>query len=583
MRKLLYILFLLLPIFGYSQTVNVPTASSYSQSTSNQSVSGFSLSNFNTSTTLLVTIGLVNPPSGTTLTLSSSSGLTLSTGYSSWSNFTRISFTGTQSNINTALSNLKLNTGSIPGNVYIAVTATENPSGYYYLPSNGHFYRPMSWPSGTQYTGNTATPYNNIKSLASSQSFKGQTGYLVTITSQDEQNFIQANVPGSNILIALTDKDQEGVWKWDAGPEAGTTIKTSNSGGNVSGQYNNWCGGEPNNWGAGENYTVTKWGGGNCWNDYGPAASSFPGSVSGYVIEFGTWSDPANQTFTDFYTGFITHQISCTAAQTPSSPTAVNGSRVGTGTVSISATVPSGVTVDWYTSSSGGNPIATGTTSYTTPSISSTTKYYAQARNSTTGCLSSSRTEVTASVGISEKISGTVTIPTGLSVRPQLKLYIVENNVETLIETITVNSDGTYTLSPTKHNSTYKIVPSFSPSLTTSDFQNIFNESLNENTPDNLSIGLILNNGKKLRSGDINQDGKVTIVDSYLAGSSITGLRPHNGVWWYYASDYDTINTSNFNSVSHYSSFTVNLTTISITLNIKYIVKGDTDLSHSSN
>ena len=582
MRKFIFFLIFILTvqIQSFSQTVNTPSATSYSQNTSNQSASGFSLSNFNTSATLLVTIGLVNPPSGTTLTLSSYSGLTRSTGYNSWSNFTRISFTGTQSNINTALSNLKVNTGSIPGNVYIAVTATENPSGYYYLPSNGHFYRPMSWPS-SGYSGTSPTIYTNLLSLATTQTFKGQTGYLVTITSQDEQNFVQSNVPGSNILIALSDRNQEGVWKWDAGPESGTTIKTSNSGGNVSGQYNNWCGGEPNNWGSGENYAVTKWGGGNCWNDFGPPASSFPGSISGYVVEFGTWSDPANQTFTDFYTGFVTHQISCTAAQTPSSPTAVNGSRVGTGTVSISATVPSGVTVDWYTSSSGGNPIVTGSTSYTTPSISSTTKYYTQARNSTTGCLSSTRTEVIASVSINETISGVVSIPNGLTLRPTLKLYLVENSNETLLQTVMVNTDGSYTLNPTTHNKTYKIVPSFTPILTMADFDSVFYEAMNENTPDSQPVGVYLKTGQKLKAGDVDGNGKITIADAYLIAADISGLRELNGSYWYNNSSYSNLSKSNFQNNGS-TSFTVNLGTTSQTLNIKYIGKGDANLSESS-
>ena len=47
--------------------------------------------------------------------------------------------------------------------------------------------RPASWPSGL--TGYDA--FDTLKSLAASQTYKGQQGYLVTITSQDEQNFIR--------------------------------------------------------------------------------------------------------------------------------------------------------------------------------------------------------------------------------------------------------------------------------------------------------------------------------------------------------------------------------------------------------
>lgn len=403
-KKLLILIGLFLAVNSYSQTVNSPTATAYQQSTTNQLVSGFSVSGFNSSATLLVTIGLVNPPAGTTLRLNTTSGVTASTGYSLASNFTRISFTGTQANINTVLASLRLNTGSVPGNVYIAVTATENPVGFFYLPSNGHFYRPIS----------TGAFYTNAKAAAAATTFKGQAGYLVTITSADEDAFIFNNVPQSQIWFALSDAAQEGFWRVDAGPENGTLIKTQNGqfAGNIAGQYNNWAPGEPNNSG-GEHYAVTKWNGSQ-WNDL-PNNFSCP-----YVIEYGTWTDPANQTFTDFYTGFVTHQISCSPATSPAAPTGTNGSRTLAGTVTLSATAPSGSTVDWYANSTGGNvlPGGLGVSSFTTPSISSTTTYYAQARNTTTGCVSSTRTPVVATVNYPTPFnySGTVYNTDGIGV-----------------------------------------------------------------------------------------------------------------------------------------------------------------------
>jgi gliding motility-associated-like protein len=71
--------------------------------------------------------------------------------------------------------------------------------------------------------------------------------------------------------------------------------------------------------------------------------------------------------------------------------------RTGTGTVALAATASSGSAVDWYSASSGGTSLATGT-SFTTPSISSTTTYYVEARNTTTGCLSAFRTAILATV-----------------------------------------------------------------------------------------------------------------------------------------------------------------------------------------
>lgn len=58
----------------------------------------------------------------------------------------------------------------------------------------------------------------------------------------------------------------------------------------------------------------------------------------------------------------------------PSAPTSTNGSRCGTGTVTLSAAGCS--TIEWYDASTKGNLVGTGA-SFETPSISSTTSYYA--------------------------------------------------------------------------------------------------------------------------------------------------------------------------------------------------------------
>lgn len=305
MRKLLFIFLTLTSLFTYGQTVNSPDAKSFTLNTTGQSASGFSLSGFNSTDILLCAVGLPVAPTGTTFYFTTTTGVTPSVGYTMSGNKTRIAFTGTMANINNVLSSMKVNTTGVTGTIQISVSATVNPTGYYYLPSNGHFYKPMSWPSGSSYQGATSTPYNNLKTLCTQQTFKGQSGYLMTITSADEDNFVYNNVPGSNIIFALTDNVTEGTFKIDAGPESGTTVRIGST--NQQGQYNNWAGGEPNNYGSGEDYVVTKWGGGNQWNDYGPEATAFPGGISGYVIEFGTWSNPDDQTFTDFYSNSVSH------------------------------------------------------------------------------------------------------------------------------------------------------------------------------------------------------------------------------------------------------------------------------------
>ncbi len=291
MRKLLVICFLLISFLGFGQSVSAPDSKSFLPSTTGQDASGFSLSGFNSTATILASISLVNPPSGTTFYLTTTTGLTAASGFTLIGNKTRLVVTGTMANINTALTSLKVNTGSVRGNIVLSVAATVNPTGFFYNGTNGHFYRPIS--TGTSYTGARAAALNTT--------FKGQQGYLVTITSSDEDAFVFNNVPQTNIWFALTDEAVEGQWRIDAGPEAGTLIKTSNgqTAGNIQGQYNNWAPGEPNNSGN-EDYAVTKWNGSQ-WNDL-PNGFSCP-----YVIEYGTWTNPDDATFTEFYTNSVTH------------------------------------------------------------------------------------------------------------------------------------------------------------------------------------------------------------------------------------------------------------------------------------
>jgi len=341
----------------FGQSIASPGSSVFALNTSNQDAGNFVVSGFGGSDNLLVSIGLINPPTGTTLRLATTSGVTASTGYILTNNFTRVSFTGTQENVNTVIASLQVNTASQAGSINISVSTTINPSGYYYLPTNGHFYKPVS-PLGVS---GGAEAFTTLKSNASGQLFKGQNGYLVTITSLDEQDFIHANVPGDNILIALTDKDTEGIWKWDAGPESGNVTT-----------YEKWCSGEPNNASTGEDYVVTKWNGGNCWNDYGPPASNFPASISGYVVEFGTWSDPGSQTFTDFYSNSVSHR------SLPPNLTGITATASTICSGSNTQLTASGVqgTVYWYTGSCGGTQVTTGNPITVSPTVSTT--YYAR-------------------------------------------------------------------------------------------------------------------------------------------------------------------------------------------------------------
>jgi hypothetical protein len=477
-RKLLTILFVLFSLATFAQSITAPPGRTYQVSTSGQDASGFVISGF-TSETLLTSISLVNPPSGTTFNITTTTGLTAASGFTLTGNKTRLVFTGTITNVNNALASLKVNTGSVLGNVQISVATTVNPTGFFYNGVNGHFYRPIS--AGNTYTG--------ARAAALATTFKGQQGYLVTITSADEDAFIFNNVPQSSIWFALTDEVSEGQWRIDAGPEKGTLIKTSNGQftGNIAGQYNNWAPGEPNNAGN-EDYAVTKWNGSQ-WND-------LPNNFScAYVIEYGTWTNPAYATFTDFYTA---------------------------------------------------NTINT--------------------------------------VAITNTLTGTVSIPAGLTSRPLLTLYRVVNGVDQLVDYKTVATNGTYTFVLPNQNSTYKLVPSLDvQGITSADFNLAWGEAQNISAPNNLAPGLVMTGTKQWAAADVNRNGIFDLGDAALISFHIHGWKAINNVLWFTAANYDLITRTNFATITPVTSFILNVTTSDITQNIKYCILGDVNLSHSSN
>ena len=255
-------------------------------------------------------------------------------------------------------------------------------------------------------------------------------------------------------------------------------------------------------------------------------------------------------------------------------------STTNSGTLTLSSYT--GTIVKWQKSINDGvtwTDITNTASTYSYTNITTKTLFRAQLQSGTCGFAYSSSGSVTI---ITETISGTVTIPSGLSVRPQVKLYLVENGVETLLQTVTVGTTGSYTLNPTKYNSTYKIVPTFSSTLTSGDFDVIFSESQNVNTPDLLVPGLVLNSGPKMKSADINKDGVVNLTDAYLIGANLTGMITFSETLWFTASDFNSLTISNFFNTQSASNFTINFTTSSVTLNIKYIVLGDGNQSSSS-
>jgi hypothetical protein len=334
-------------VLASGQTVSAPSQPTFSLNTANQDPGDFVLSGFNSSATLLVSIGFVNPPSGTTFSLPSTTGLTAGYGYNFTGGKTRISFTGTQANANAALAAMTVTTGSTTGNITIRVSASVNLANVYYNPINESYYEYVSS------SGITATSANTS---AASRQLNGVRGYLVAITSQDESNFIASNISASNVWIGINDATTEGSWKVTDGPNAGveqwrasasvtnsTTSSYSSAGSNQNGYFTNWCTNEPNNadGAIGEDYAVTNWGGGTCWNDLRDGNS---GGASGYIVEYSqNWGAVGS------FTGIASAEVTALVSNAPRSVTAARASPAVSGELVVSWLAPLGGTVTSYT------------------------------------------------------------------------------------------------------------------------------------------------------------------------------------------------------------------------------------------
>jgi len=149
----------------------------------------------------------------------------------------------------------------------------------------------------------------------------------------------------------------------------------------------------------------------------GASASSgtinwFSSSTGGSSLQTGTsFTTPSINATTTYYvdatnngcTSSSRTAVLATVNTTPSISGTTPLSRCDAGTVALGASASSG-TINWYSSSTGGSSLQTGT-SFTTPSINATTTYYVDATNN--GCTSSSRTAVVAEVNASPTITGT--------------------------------------------------------------------------------------------------------------------------------------------------------------------------------
>ncbi len=196
---------------------------------------------------------------------------------------------------------------------------------------NGHFY---------EFVKAEDITWTKAKEDAAAKTYAGRQGYLVTVTSADENKFIANKLQGQGWMGA-TDAGHDKQWKWATGPEADTWFFTQNgydaSGNNTCdagpttdqpvGHYSNWANNEPNDAGpqggctGNEDYahfiqvggTEATLGETGQWNDYPDTTAGLDAryyKVHGYVVEYGDM--PGDTPTESLLTGQVTiNYVNC--------------------------------------------------------------------------------------------------------------------------------------------------------------------------------------------------------------------------------------------------------------------------------
>ena len=209
-----------------------------------------------------------------------------------------VGFRGSQDDINTAIATLSFKGDGTTGSPTITVSIT--PAGTNYFSGNGHYYKVVQ---------NNGIDWDDAKTAAEASTLYGLTGYLVTVTSADENAFIYSKINQNAWMGASDDSNYtsnthaqtEGTWEWVSGPENGKTM-TCQTAGNGAGSvaahedcsvhadvsYQNWNTNEPNDCcksGSGnmgdEDYLHLRGADGK-WNDF-----DVDTTVNYYIIEYG--------------------------------------------------------------------------------------------------------------------------------------------------------------------------------------------------------------------------------------------------------------------------------------------------------
>ncbi len=285
-RKLISVVFLfLLGISVSSQAWSADTISLPASFTGNpasfQDIYGVGdtpISTTNPADTFRVTFSV----SSGFIKITTTTGLGTVTGYPSgnWTSgtATEIAFTGSLTDVNNAAASLQYQGGaSVLTASVLDITAGGDAS---YYAATGSFY---------QYVSSSVT-WTAARAAANSATLNGMQGYLATVTSAEEFDFIKSKTGGNEAWLGGTDQAVEGEWRWIDDPgvpadESGVMFWLGRAANYIppgeprNDMYTAWNEGEPNDFGSGEDALQIITNG--SWNDLPTNSSTLP-----YVIEY---------------------------------------------------------------------------------------------------------------------------------------------------------------------------------------------------------------------------------------------------------------------------------------------------------
>lgn len=184
---------------------------------------------------------------------------------------------GVPADVNATLATVTYTSGGSASSVSVDVSVITTDGDPALNLANGHWYEFVSVPATISWV--------NARAAAELRSLGGASGYLVTVTSQEENDFVKAKLEADGWMGA-SDAAIEGEWRWVTGPEALLGAEAifwqgGPGGSAVAGRYNNWRPGTEPNDSSGEDaaqfYTDGE------WNDLDHETHQ----LGGYVVEYG--------------------------------------------------------------------------------------------------------------------------------------------------------------------------------------------------------------------------------------------------------------------------------------------------------